>query len=176
MRTILTIRQQDFDPSSPVIPSDDFYKRRAARAIVYDQEGKVGLLYVSHENYYKLPGGGIDEGEDISAALHREAMEELGCTINVLGEVGEIVEYRDYWRMVQTSYCFLAKVTGKKGTPSFTDLEKSGGFKMVWADNLEAALKLVESTTPKDFGEKFMQKRDATLLKAAGALAAKINE
>ena len=33
--------------------------REAARAVIFDTDDKVGLLYVSKHNYYKLPGGGL---------------------------------------------------------------------------------------------------------------------
>ena len=34
--------------------------REAVRAVVFDEDKKVALLYVSKENYYKIPGGGIE--------------------------------------------------------------------------------------------------------------------
>ncbi len=43
--------------------------REAARGIVIDDEGKIAMLHVSKNNYYKLPGGGIDEGEDKETAF-----------------------------------------------------------------------------------------------------------
>ncbi|HEY4496078.1 MAG TPA: NUDIX domain-containing protein [Candidatus Paceibacterota bacterium] len=103
--------------------------REAGRAIVLDENGHIGLLHVSKENYYKLAGGGIEEGEDKIIALRRECLEELGCDIEITGEIGFIVEYRRIFNLKQTSYCYLAKVKGKKGNPDFTDDEKENGFK-----------------------------------------------
>jgi len=51
-------------------------------------------LFVGKLNYYKLPGGGIDPGENREQALIREVLEEVGATISVDGEVGETLEYR----------------------------------------------------------------------------------
>jgi 8-oxo-dGTP pyrophosphatase MutT (NUDIX family) len=68
--------------------------REAGRAVVFDDEGKVALLSVSKENYYKLPGGGVEEGEDKITALHRECQEEIGCDVEIVNELGFIVEYR----------------------------------------------------------------------------------
>lgn len=55
------------------------------RAII-EHEGK--LLLVQHKGYttWCLPGGGIDPGEGLVAALERELMEELG----VQAEVGAL--------------------------------------------------------------------------------------
>lgn len=44
-----------------------------------------GRVLVTHQSdpmpEYQLPGGGIDPGESVIAALHREVMEETGWTI-----------------------------------------------------------------------------------------------
>jgi 8-oxo-dGTP diphosphatase len=48
-----------------------FKVREAARAIVYDKDGNIAILNVSKQKYHKLPGGGIEEGEDIQSALKR---------------------------------------------------------------------------------------------------------
>ena len=40
--------------------------REASRAILFDENDLIPLLFVSKYNYHKLPGGGIDEGEDKS--------------------------------------------------------------------------------------------------------------
>jgi len=37
--------------------------RKASRAILFDENGLIPLLFVSKYNYHKLPGGGIDAGE-----------------------------------------------------------------------------------------------------------------
>src|SRR3989344_281313 len=95
-----------------------FAFRNAARAIVYDQDGNVGILNVSKQKYHKLPGGGIEQGENIESALKRECREELGCDIKVNREVGQIVEYRKIFRLKQTSFCYSATGIGEKGMPS----------------------------------------------------------
>ena len=56
-----------------------FRPRTAVRAIVFDKDNKIGLLNVTKHGYYKLPGGGIKEGEDKITALKRECLEEIGC-------------------------------------------------------------------------------------------------
>jgi ADP-ribose pyrophosphatase YjhB (NUDIX family) len=92
-----------------------FKTREAARAVVINNDGNIALLNVSKWNYHKLPGGGINEGEGVIAALKRECREEIGCEVEVTGEIGEIIEYRKMFNLKQTSYCYLAKVVGEKG-------------------------------------------------------------
>lgn len=39
------------------------FTRRAARAVLFDKNNRVAVMYFSKTGSYKLPGGGIDEGE-----------------------------------------------------------------------------------------------------------------
>ena len=170
MKTILTIHEQDINPDAPVVDYDKFGTRQAARAVVYDQKGAVALLHVGLYDYHKLPGGGIDKGEDIASALTRELLEEIGCIAEVMGELGKIIEYRDQLELRQTSYCFTAKQIGKKGRPSFTAKEIRELFSIVWSDNIDSAIKLIEQDKPTNYQGHFIQKRDLAMLKAAKEL------
>ena len=65
MKNLLTIKERDIVPGSPIVDTSAFRKRGAARAVLLDDSGQVYLLKVSKYGYHKLPGGGIHEGEDI---------------------------------------------------------------------------------------------------------------
>ena len=146
---------------------DNTYKiRKASRAIVVNNSGQIPLLYVSKHNYHKLPGGGIEAGEDINIALNREMMEEVGVNINVLGEVGTIIEYRDKYTQLQISYCFHGVVKGDIKETSFTDEEINNGFQLKWIA-LEEAVSILENDIPDDYVGKFIQSRDLLFLKKA---------
>jgi 8-oxo-dGTP diphosphatase len=137
--------------------------REASRAVVFDENGLIPMLYVSKENYHKLPGGGIEEGEDKMEALKREVIEEAGCEIDDIFEVGMIIEFRSKWDLKQISYCYYAKAV-KEGQTKFTDKEKADGFKLVWM-KLDEAIAQVSKDLPKDYEGKFIQERDLTFLK-----------
>ena len=141
--------------------------REAGRAVVIDGENKIALLHVSKENYYKLPGGGVEEGEDKISALHRECREEIGCDVEIINEIGFIIEYRKIFNLKQTSYCYLAKVKGSKGFPDFTDSEKNKGFKVVWLSYEEAVKVLNESNTTSIEGGYYIVPRDLAFLEEA---------
>lgn len=49
----------------------------AVRALIL-HEGKILLVRHRGKDFYALPGGKVDPGEDIKSALSRELMEELG--------------------------------------------------------------------------------------------------
>lgn len=145
--------------------------RVAARAVVFDYNGLVGLLHVVKDEYYKLPGGGIEAGEDIKTGLDRECEEELGVAIEVQDEVGKVIEYRSRWKLVQTSHCFLAKVVKDLGGPSFTKSERKRGFEIVWVTP-EKARELLALKKTSDYEGKFIEERDITMLEAAIAIKA----
>jgi 8-oxo-dGTP diphosphatase len=140
--------------------------REAARAIVTDGEGNIALLHVAHEQYYKLPGGGLEGAEDKIVALRRECQEEIGCDIEVTSEIGTIIEYRKIFNLKQISYCYFARVKGEKGTPDFTTEEKEKGFEALWVPYADA-LQLMRGSGAMSFeGESYIVPRDIAFLEA----------
>ncbi|MCX6716214.1 MAG: NUDIX domain-containing protein [Candidatus Taylorbacteria bacterium] len=170
MKLLRTIREVDIFPESGSDIQEDKYKERSsARAIVFDKERKVALLNVSKHNYYKLPGGGIEEGENIEEALKRECLEEIGCNIQIRDEVGEIIEYRNQVLRKQISYCFVAEVEGVKGDPKFEPDEIEKGFQNVWV-TLDEAVELLKQSKTTAYNGNFIIVRDLVFLEAYKSL------
>ena len=165
MKFLKTIRDIDLGFETPA--PDLYREREAARAVVFDENNSIALLYSAKNNYHKLPGGGIEKGEDIKKALNREVMEEIGCQIVDIKELGIIEEYRNEDSLHQISYCFVAKLNGKKGEPEFTQSEIEEGFKPVWL-SLNDAIKTLDNDEIKEFRRgKFMVTRDLSFLNEA---------
>ncbi len=143
---------------------DSYRIREAVRAVVVDDKEMIGMLYVSKKNYYKLPGGGVEDGESKINALKRECKEEIGCDVNIIKEVGIITEYRKIFHLKQISYCYLAKVKGKKGIPKFTDKENKEGFSVVWLTYERAIKILAESNASNIEGRDYIVPRDIAFL------------
>lgn len=141
--------------------------REAARAVVFDSEGKVALLHVSKKDYYKLPGGGLEGDEDKLIALARECKEEIGCDVEDIRELGQVTEYRKMWDLKQISYCYLAKVKGEKCDPDFTESELEDGFEIVWLPLEEAIETMRNSRTENQEGALYIVPRDIAILEAA---------
>jgi len=138
--------------------------RKAARALVFNREKKIAILSVSKKNYYKLPGGGIEAGEDIKTALAREIIEETGCDVIIRPqEVGVTIEYRNTDELLQISYCYLSDVVGTEKEVAFTEREISNGFQLKWLD-LNDAIVALEKSCPSEAFEKFIVKRDLVFL------------
>ena len=47
------------------------------------------LVLVKHDGSFDLPGGRVEEGESIKAALHREIHEETGLKVDIKETVGK---------------------------------------------------------------------------------------
>jgi len=141
-------------------------QRQAARAVVFDENKNIALLHATKNFYYKLPGGGIEKGEDIKTALERECKEEIGCDTEVLAELGSVVEYRKKYSLRQVSYCFIAKIVGEKRAAALTQDEIDEGFETVWLP-LGDALKKVKESSPVIYEGPYMVTRDTALLEAA---------
>jgi ADP-ribose pyrophosphatase YjhB (NUDIX family) len=168
MKTLLTIRDQDL---SFVNPFPEVYReRRAARALIFDEAGKIALLHVAKRGYHKLPGGGIEASEEIEQALQRELQEEIGCSAKNIRELGVVEEYRQKFSLHQVSYCYLAELDGSKGQPHPEEEEIVDGFAPVWL-NLEEAIDILESEgRVNDYEGRFICRRDLTFLRAGQEL------
>ena len=127
--------------------ANTYRTREAVRAIVFDENNLVPILHATKNNYYKLPGGGIEAGEDHKEALRRECLEEIGTDVEVLNEVGTIVEYRSKQNLKQISHCYIAKTVGEKRPPELTENEISEGFVQIWTSFEDAKNKLSNRST-----------------------------
>lgn len=168
MKIIRTITEKDFGRQDTPEKWPSYHIRPGARAILFDQISRIVLMHVSNHNYYKLPGGGIDPGEDTKTALERELLEEVGASsIEVISEIGQVNEYRDNWDMKGEHYGFIAKLTGEIIEPSRTEKEIEHGYETVWTKDVDEAIALVESGRPTEYGQDFEKLRELTFLKEA---------
>lgn len=112
------------------------YKQTVRAVILCD--GKM-VMQRSRSGEYKIPGGGLEQGEDIAAALYREVLEEAGMKIDVqtITEIGEMIELRcDVFepekKFERHTYYYLCEIT-EEGIPlTLTESEKEQGFECVW--------------------------------------------
>jgi len=168
VKIIRTITEKDFGRQDTPEKWPSYYIRPGARAILFDQMSRIALMHVSNYNYYKLPGGGIDPGEDVITTLKRELLEEVGAnSIEVISEIGQVNEYRDDWDMKSEHCGFIAKLTGEIIEPSRTEKEIEHGYETVWVKGIDEAIALVGSGRPTEYGQDFEKLRELTFLKEA---------
>jgi len=155
---------KDSDIGSTFLEPENFRERKAARAVVFDENNKVALVYSKKNNYHKLPGGGVEEGEDFETTVQRELIEEIGCTVENIKELGMVEEYRNKVGLHQTSYCYTARVI-EKVTTKLEANEIIEGYVTQWFA-LDEAIEILEKEKNVDhYDGKFMWLRDITFLK-----------
>jgi len=83
--------------------------RSAGRAILRDDAGRVLLIrfVLPNMTFWATPGGGVEAGETLLEAAHRELQEELGISVALEGPVhaatgifefeGELIENTDHF-------------------------------------------------------------------------------
>ncbi|MDD4409425.1 MAG: NUDIX hydrolase [Candidatus Pacebacteria bacterium] len=140
--------------------------RRAARAVILDEDGKIFLQYVSKYGYYKLPGGGIEVGEMEQQALKREILEEVGIEIDIDKEIGMTIEYRNEIDILQFSYAYLARKTGGSGIPSYERSEIEEGYESLKV-SFDEAISLVSNSKTENYFSNFIIARDLSILRKA---------
>lgn len=165
MELLLEIREEDLGIEKTEL-SGPMELRRAARAVIFNDKDEVALVDVSRKGYHKIPGGGVEDGEELEEALEREAMEEAGVKIEVERELGMTVEYRNRWQEKQESYCYIARATGPPKGRHLDTEEEEDGFEILWVP-LDKAIEIAEADKLEEYGPKFMGFRDLFFLKKA---------
>lgn len=118
-------------------------RRQAARGIVLRGD-QILLLFTERYNDFSLPGGGVDQDEDLQVALKRELEEETGARdIQVQSHFGFIEEYRPHWKpeydlMHMTSHFFLCEVALELADVRMERYEIANGMNPVWISVAEA--------------------------------------
>ncbi len=106
----------------PIKPGQRYVVRPGAYAILL----KAGKILLTHQaephNEFQLPGGGVDPGEQIIPALHREVMEETGWHIQAPRRLGVFRRFAympeyDMWAE-KVATIFLAVPTLRLGPPT----------------------------------------------------------
>ena len=140
--------------------------RLKARAVLLDEKGSMALMHITNFGIYVLPGGGVEEDEDLETALRREMLEETGCQIEIIQELGYIDENRLEHDDTLISNYWLAKVVGEIGSPQMTEEEIETGTQLQW-HTPENALRLIKGWTPETYQQKFLQLRDIIVMNEA---------
>ena len=81
MRLLFEIDTKDYDPNGVA------FVRHSARCI-HIRNGLAAMVHSLKYDYYKFPGGGIEEGESAERAMIRETREEAGLVV-IPGSVKE---------------------------------------------------------------------------------------
>jgi len=145
------------------------FERIATRAIVLKGD-HILLLYTQRYDDYTLPGGGVDEQEDIIEGFKRELTEETGAhNIRNIKAFGLYEEFRPWYKddfdiMNMKSYCFSCDIDNQLGETKFEDYEVKNGMKAVWLP-IKDAIKHNEKTIAESDKKGMSVERELFLLK-----------
>ena len=142
---IRIIRDEDIGLEN--IELDNPKVRYASRGVI-KKGNKIAIFYKENKNEYKLPGGGMDEGETPEECFIREVKEETGCEISNIVELGTIEENKGHTNFKQISHVFVGDVRADLHKLNLTEKEIIEGGKLVWVD-VNTAIELVAGSFDK---------------------------
>ena len=133
MQTLFILDEKNYTEDMPI------FERFVVRALI-EKDGLFAMQQ-GKDGEYKIPGGGIDEGETTVEALMREVQEETGLVIipETIQELGEITEIRrDIFegrlKYIAHSMHYACEVEEEIVETAMTESEKEKGFHLAWAD------------------------------------------
>ena len=77
--------------------------RACAYAVIVNTEGLIAAVQENPGKLY-LPGGGVELAETPAEAVHRELLEELGCTVRLTARIGQALQYLETDGHCQATY------------------------------------------------------------------------
>ncbi len=132
MDYIATLYDKDIFPNKIFPPTNNWVLRKTVKIILQDSKNKIALVTNPIHNYYLLPGGGIEDGEELYAAADRECQEEVNYSIEPTTIIGVTKEYRGRDDKKYQTYCVLAKVKEKTKIDLRTEEERQNGTTSSW--------------------------------------------
>lgn len=148
MRNLFTLDKKNYKENGTV------GRRPSVRGIIVS-DGRVAMMHSLKYDYYKLPGGGIEEGESLEDTLVREVREESGLvvkrdTVKEFGYVRRIEKgkYEDIF--LQENFYFLCEVEEKIETQELDDYEEEERFVLEYVTPEQA----IDINANADHGEK----------------------
>ena len=141
MRLLFEMDKKDYDSC------DNAFVRNSARSIII-RDNKVAMIHSRKYDYYKFPGGGIEQGEDPVAAMIRETREESGLVVleNTIREYGYVhrIQKSDSDEsavFVQDNYYYLCDAADELTSQNLDDYESREAYELEFTDASAAICK-----------------------------------
>ena len=139
--------------------------RLTARAIIRNSEGLYAVMYAEKFDLYSLPGGGVEDGEDILSALRREILEETGCRCEKIEELGIVSENRAHQDFTSLSHYYIVTTDHIPEPVQLTKDEINNGTTVQW-HTLDRVIQLISTPKHTTTQRMFLQARDMAALGA----------
>lgn len=94
------------------------HDREIVRAIVTDDDGLFYFVRANRDDDFgksrliETSGGGVEPGEDLETAIHRELKEELGIESEIVTEIGVVSDFYNLIHRHNVNHYFLCRVRG----------------------------------------------------------------
>lgn len=144
------------------------FRRDSARSIIISN-GKIAMIHSKKYDYYKFPGGGIENEEDPFDAMIRETQEEAGLTV-----IPETVKEYGYVHRIQRSdndpsecfiqdnYYYLCDAADGLVSQNLDEYEKKESYQLEY---VEPSLAIQKNRSVKDSPyNRMMFEREARVL------------
>ena len=136
MRLLFAIDKGDYLPGGTV------GRRPSVRGIIV-REGNIAMVHSLRDDYYKLPGGGIDAGETHAETLVREVREEAGLcvipeSIRPYGFVRRTQKGKVEDIFIQENFYYFCETDGKTVPQSLDAYEAEERFTPEWVTPAQA--------------------------------------
>lgn len=135
-----------------------------ARAIVRNQDGFYAVMYADKWKLHSLPGGGIEDGEDVLTALRREVYEETGCVCDEIRELGIVTENRASLDYTQINHYFVVTTAHTSGENHLTEAERNCRTVVKWVTFDELVRQINDQEFERVQG-KYLKARDVAALR-----------
>ena len=129
----------------------DYSFKPGSRAILLNDKGQVALIHSVNRGWYKLPGGGREDGELARENLERELIEETGYKVDVLQNLGICRNVRHDWKMAAEAQIYLCRTKEFVGKQQMED-EVEDGDTIEWFDSFDAAIDVLKSVKLEEIG------------------------
>ena len=138
--------------------------RSIARAIVKNQDGLYAVMYADKFKLHSLPGGGVEDGEDVLTALRREVYEETGCVCDEIQELGIVAENRASLDYTQINHYFVVTTTHTPGENHLTEAEQNSRTILKWV-TWDEMVRLINEQEFDRVQGKYLKARDVVALR-----------
>ena len=163
MKELFSIDLKDYKPN------DSVFRRPSARAIII-KNNIIALVYSEKEKYYKFPGGGIKDDEDMLVALEREVKEEVGLIVKPesISEFGSVMRrqksnYVENTIFEQENFYFWCECEDKVVSQNLDDYEKDAEFTLKYVD-IDEAISVNSKYKSDDYFNEIMIQREKKVL------------
>lgn len=133
----MVLRDRDIFPNTTDDPSIIWKNRPTGKVVLFNEENQIAVIGNKVNEFFLLPGGGLEENESLIEGVKRECQEETGCEIEIQEALGVTEDFRARDSKHCISYGYTAKVISY-GNTKLTESEIDIGAYVKWIPLTEA--------------------------------------